>query len=358
MNFASDNVMGASAPVLDAIRRANDGAQGAYGEDVITKRVEQRLCDIFEREVAVLLVATGTAANALALSAVVPPFGLCLCHRDAHIMEDECGAPEFYTHGAKLAGLEGDGAKIAGADLEAHLAGLGRHVKQMPPKAVSISQATECGLVYAPEEIAALAAVCRARGLALHMDGARFANALVALGCSPAETTWKAGVDLLSFGATKNGCLAAEAIVVFDPAMAETLAYRRKRAGHLLSKGRFLAAQFEGYFDDDHWLDNARNANAMAKRLAAGLTVLPGVRLAWPREANEVFAILPRSLDARLREAGAVYHPWSGGRLPAGEAIAPGEGMVRLVTSFATTGADVDRLLEVARGAVQPHAAE
>jgi threonine aldolase len=358
MNFASDNVMGASAPVLEALVRANDGAEIAYGEDAVTKRVEQRFGGIFERQAAVFLVPTGTAANALALAAVVPPFGLCLCHHEAHIMEDECGAPEFYTHGAKLAGLDGVGAKIAAGDLEAHLAGLGRHVKQMPPKALSISQASECGLVYTPEEVGALATVCRAYGLKLHMDGARFANALVALGCTPAEMTWKAGVDLLSFGATKNGCLAAEAIVVFDPVLAETLAYRRKRAGHLLSKGRFLAAQLEGYFANDHWLDNARHANAMAKRLAAGLTAFPDVRLAWPCEANEAFLILPRALDAALRLAGAVYHPWSSRSLPAREMLGAEEALVRLVTSFATTEADVDRLLDAARGALRRRAAE
>jgi threonine aldolase len=352
MNFASDNVMGASAPVLKALIRANEGAQTAYGEDPITKRVEQRFCELFEREVAVFLVPTGTAANALALATVVPPFGLCLCHREAHIMEDECGAPEFYTHGAKLAGLDGVGAKIAAADLEAHLSGLGRHVKQMPAKALSISQASECGLVYTPDEIGALAAVCRAHSVKLHMDGARFANALVALGCSPATMTWKAGVDLLSFGATKNGCLAAEAILVFDPALAETLAYRRKRAGHLLSKGRFLAAQLEGYLENGHWLDNARHANGLAQRLAAGLTALPRVRLAWPCEANEVFAILPRSLDQALREAGAVFHPWSALSLAGGEALQRDEALIRLVTSFAALPEEVDRLLDVARQAL------
>jgi threonine aldolase len=358
MNFASDNVMGASAPVLEALVRANDGAQTAYGGDDFTKRIERRFSEVFAREVAVFLVPTGTAANALALSAAVPPYGLCLCHSEAHIMEDECGAPEFYMHGAKLAGLEGEGAKIAAADLAAHLAGLGRHVKQMPPKAVSISQASECGLVYTPEEIGALSASCRAHGLTLHMDGARFANALVALGCAPAEMTWKAGVDLLSFGGTKNGCLAAEAIVVFAPDLAESLGYRRKRAGHLLSKGRFLAAQFEGYFEGDHWLHNARHANNMAQRLAAGLAALPGVRLAWPCQANEVFPILPRSLDTALRAAGAVYHPWSSRSLAAGETVGADEALVRLVTSFATTESDVDRLLGAARDALKRAAAE
>jgi threonine aldolase len=357
MNFASDNVMGASAPVLAAIANANEGPQAAYAADDFTRRVERRFADIFESEPAVFLVATGTAANALALSAAVPPWGHIVCHREAHIMEDECGAPEFFAHGAKLVGLDGEGAKIAAADLQAYLRGLGRHVKQMPPKALSISQASECGLVYQPDEIAALARICREHGLALHMDGARFANALVSVGCTPADMTWRAGVDLLSFGATKNGCLAAEAILVFDRALAETLAYRRKRAGQLLSKGRFLAAQFEGYFDVDHWLGNARHANAMAQRLAGGLQTLPGLRLAWPCQANEAFVILPHALDAALRQAGAVYHPWSAVSLPAGERIGSDETLIRLVTSFATTPGDVDRFIDIARRAAQNAAA-
>jgi threonine aldolase len=324
---------------------------------MMTKHVGRHFAEVFERDVAVFLVATGTAANALALSTAVPPWGLCVCHREAHIMEDECGAPEFFMHGAKVVGLDGEGAKIAATGLAAYLSGLGRHVKQMPPKALSISQATECGLVYGLDEIEALGQVCREHGLRLHMDGARFANALVALGCTPAEMTWKAGVDLLSFGATKNGCFAAEAIVVFDPDLAETLHYRRKRAGHLLSKGRFLAAQFEGYFQGGHWLQNARHANAMAKRLATGLTALPGVRLAWPCEANEVFAILPRALDKASRAAGAVYHPWSAQSLADQGSLRADEALVRLVTSFATAPEDVDRFLDTARRASAPDAA-
>ena len=242
MNFASDNIMGASAPVLEALVRANSGPLPAYGADEITARVEKRFCALFEREVQTFLAATGTGANALALSAIVPPYGLAVSHVEAHVIDDECGAPEFYMHGAKMAGLPGVGAKIAPATLETFLASLPRRVKQMPASGLSISQATESGLVYTPAEIAALSEVAHRNGLKVHMDGARFANALVALGCTPAEMTWKCGVDILTFGATKNGCLAAEAIVVFDPALAETLGYRRKRGGHLLSKGRLLSA--------------------------------------------------------------------------------------------------------------------
>ncbi len=357
MNFASDNVMGASPQVMDALVRANQGALPAYGADPITKGVEKKLSEVFERDVAVFLVATGTAANALALATVVPPWGLCLCHREAHVLEDECGAPEFFTHGAKLVGLDGEGAKISARDLDAYLAGLTSHVKQMPPKALTISQANECGLVYTLDEIADLAAVCRKRGLRLHMDGARLANALVALGCSPAEMTWKRGVELLSFGATKNGCLASEAVVAFDPALAETLDYRRKRAGHTLSKGRLLAAQLDGYLAGDHWLANARHANAMAARLSAGIRAVRGVHLAWPTQANEVFPILPATLDDALRAAGAIYHQWSAVSLGAGEGVGANERLVRLVTSFATEAATVDRFVEIAREASRKAAA-
>lgn len=357
MNFASDNTVGASAPVLEALVRANAGALPAYGADEITDRVKARFSEIFEREVAVFLVTTGTAANALALSAAVPPYGLCVCHREAHVIDDECGAPEFFMHGAKLIGLPGEGAMLSADAVAAYLAGLPNSVKQMPPRALTVSQATECGLVYDPDALGALGRVCREHGMALHMDGARFANALVSLGCTPAEMTWKQGVDILSFGATKNGCLMAEAIVAFDPALAESLGYRAKRAGQVASKGRLIAAQFEGYFAEDHWLDNARHANRTARRLAEGLAVLPGVRLAWPTQANEVFPIVPRALDAALRAAGLSYHEWTEASLPAAERVGAGEVLIRLVTSFATKEEDVDALLAAARQAARHVAA-
>jgi threonine aldolase len=358
MNFASDNIVGASAPVLDALVRANEGAMPAYGADEITTRVEAAFSRIFEREVAVFLVTTGTAANALALACAVPPYGLAVCHTESHVIDDECGAPEFFMHGAKLVGLPGVGAKLSPDAVSAYVKGLRRADRQMPPKALSISQVTEGGLVYRLDEIAALSAVCRESGLALHMDGARFANALVALGCTPAEMTWKAGVDILSFGGTKNGCLMAEAVVVFDPRLAEGLAHRRKRAGQVVSKGRLLSAQFEAYFADDHWLANARHANRMATLLAEGLSGITGVRIPWAAEANEVFPILPRALDGTLRAAGFVYHPWSTGSLPVGEAVGPDEVLIRLVTSFATEEAAVRRFVEIVRAGSRREAAE
>ena len=358
MNFATDNTVGASGPVLEALVRANAGALAAYGADEITRRVEVKFAEIFERDCAVFLLATGTAANALSLAAAVPPWGMALCHREAHVIDDECGAPEFFMHGAKLVGLPGDGAKLSATAVSRYLASLPRTVKQMPPRALSISQVTECGLVYQLEEIAALGAVCREHHLAFHLDGARFANAVVSLGCTPAEMTWKQGVDIVSFGGTKNGCLMAEAIIVFDEALAESLAYRRKRAGQLISKGRLIAAQFEGYFAHDHWLANARHANQMAKMLADGLGELPGIRLGWPAQANEVFPILPRSVDQALRAAGILYHPWSETSLPDGQRVGREEVLVRLVTSFATEQSEVRDCLEVARRAARREAAE
>ncbi|MGP9821001.1 threonine aldolase family protein [Salinarimonas sp. NSM] len=350
MNFASDNIVGASRPVLEALVSANAGAQPAYGGDDATRDVRERLCAIFERDCAVFLVATGTGANALALSALVPPYGLTICHAEAHVIDDECGAPEFFTGGAKLAGLPGVGGKIAPRTLSDWLAARSGHEKEMPARALSISQATEGGLVYDASEIGALCDIAREAGLAVHMDGARFANALVASGLTPAQMTWKLGVDVLSFGATKNGCLAAEAVVFFDPARAEPMRFLRKRSGHTLSKGRLIGAQLQGYLANDHWLANARHANAMAARLAQGVAALPGARLGFPCQANEIFPILPRETVTRLRAAGALFHPWSERSLPAGERVEPHEMLVRLVTSFATTEREIEAFLAAARG--------
>jgi len=358
MNFASDNIVGASAPVLQSLVQANDGAMAAYGADEITRRVKARFAEIFERELSVFLVTTGTAANALALASMVPPWGLCVCHEEAHVIDDECGAPEFFMHGAKLAGLPGVGAKLKAQDVAAYVQGLPKAIKQMPPKALSISQVTECGMVYGLDEIAALGQVCRENGLSLHMDGARFANALVALGCTPAEMTWKRGVDILSFGATKNGCLMGEAIVVFKPELAEALDYRAKRAGQVVSKGRLISAQFEGYFANDHWYHNARHANRLAGLLSEGLAAIPGVRLAWPTQANEVFPIIPAAMDKALRAAGVLYHPWTQVSLPEAERVGTDEALIRLVVSFATKEEDVLRVLEIARAATSRQAAE
>ncbi|MGX1789769.1 threonine aldolase family protein [Bosea sp. NPDC055332] len=348
MNFVSDNLAGASAPVMRAMAAANDGFSAAYGNDAWTKRVEALFAELFEREVAVFLVSTGTAANSLALASLVQPWGAVLCHHEAHIASDECGAPEFFTGGAKIVGLPGDGCKLAPEVVTDQLARMrAGAVHQVQPQMLSITQATECGLVYTPAEIAALKQAVAPRGLKLHMDGARFANALVALDCTPAEITWKAGVDVLSFGGTKNGAFAAEAVIVFDPADAGEMPWRRKRAGHTLSKGRLIGAQFEGLLADGHWLDLARHANAMAKRLARAVETGGKLRLAWACEANEVFLVLSPQAQAVLAAQGVQYIAWSDAALPGGAELLTGEVVGRFVCSFATQAEEVDRLAAV-----------
>lgn len=346
MTFISDNTAGASAPVMAAIAAANDGAASAYGTDDWTKAAERRFAEIFEREVAVFLVTSGTAANALALACLTRPWGAVITHEESHVADDECGAPEFFSDGAKLIGLQGDGNKLSPGQVTQTLARFREGaLHQVQPQALSITQATECGTIYSVDEIRALKEAAAPRGLSLHMDGARFANALVTLGCSPAEMTWKAGIDVLSFGGTKNGAWAAEAVIFFDPAKASEMKWRRKRAGQTLSKGRLIGAQFEGLLADGHWLDLARHANAMARKLADAIEAGNAARLAWPCQANEVFPILSPALQARLATAGIGYLAWSDRALPTGVTLAEGEVVGRFVMSFATREEQVDRLI-------------
>ena len=356
LNFASDNAVGASPKVMAAIAAANDGAALAYGNDAWTRRVDDAMSALFERDVIVSLLPTGTGANALALACMTRPWGAVLTHEESHISDDECGAPEFFTDGAKLVGVAGYGSKLTPEAVTARLARMPHGaVKQVQPQCLSISQATESGLVYTPDEVAALSASIRPRGLALHMDGARFANAVVSLGCAPADITWKAGVDVLSFGATKNGAWAAEAVVFFDQAKAAEMPWRRKRAGHTLSKARFISAQFEALLDNGHWLDLARHANTMAARLAAGLGQIPGIRLGWPCEANAVFPIMPAGLAARLRSRGVVFYDWTGGALAPESILTSGESVSRFVCSFATRAEDVEAVIALATHLQENH---
>ena len=345
VNFASDNTAPIAPAILDAIATANRGFALGYGNDDATHGVERRLSEIFERDVAVFLVPTGTAANALALAQVSPPWGAVFCHANAHIVTDECGAPEFFGGGLKLVGLPGEGGKIALDVLQTALAGYGGHSPhQMVASALSLTQASEAGTIYRTSEIAALADAAHARSLAVHMDGARFANALVRLNATPAQMTWRSGIDVLSLGATKGGALAAEAVVIFDPARAAFMGERRKRGGHLLSKHRFIAAQFSAWLANDYWLDLARHANAMADRLADGMTA-GGLKPLWPVEANLVFAALPAALDAKLKTDGAQYYV----RRNKGLALGTDEVLVRLVTSFATTAEEIDHFVGLCR---------
>jgi threonine aldolase len=332
MRFFSDNAAAACPAALAAIGAAN-GIDAAYDGDRWSRRLNAAFSELFEREVEALWVSTGTAANALALAALCPPYGRIICHRYAHIEIDECGAPEFYTGGGKLLLGEGNGAKLDPAEVERLLAGIRDDVHQAQPAALSITNATEYGCVYTPAETAALGNLCKVRGLGFHLDGARFANAVASLGCAPADLTWRAGVDALSFGFTKNGGLCAEALILFDPKLAEATHFRRKRAGHLLSKGRYLAAQILALLEDGVWLDNARAANEAAARLAAAAGA---ERLIHPVEANEMFIRVSDDEAASLRAQGFDFYDW-------------GPGEARLVTSWDSDPADVDALAAAIR---------
>src|ERR1051326_5180848 len=338
MNFSSDNVTGVAPEIMAALAAANAGTAASYGADAITERLTRRFSEVFEREVAVFPVATGTAANALALATLTPPWGVVYGHREAHVQVDECGAPEFYSGGAKLRPLNGAHGKITAADLDAAIMGRGV-VHHAQPAAVSLTQSTEAGTVYQVVELEAIAEVCRRHKLSLHVDGSRFANAVAALDRSPADLTWRAGVEALSFGATKNGTMAAEAVVFFEPAKATDFAYRRKRGGHLFSKMRFLSAQLEAYLADDLWLRNARHANRMAARLADGLAGVPGAGPQHPVEANEVFVEPPEPMIRGLYADGFQFYRWDDETSV----------VIRLMTAFDTDASAVDAFLASAR---------
>jgi threonine aldolase len=337
-NFKSDHVPPVCDAIMAAIQAANVGSVPSYGADEFTRALQSRACEVFDAEVVIFPVTSGTAANALALAQLVPPYGAVYCHDAAHIITDECGAPEFFT-GGKTMGLPAADGKIKPEQVDRAVTlanGMGVH--HIKPAAVSLTQATEWGTVYELSEVAALSAIAKQHGLPVHMDGARFANALVHLGCTPAEATWKSGVDVLSLGATKNGAMGAEAVVFFNPQQARDFDRRRKRAGHLLSKLRFLSAQLLAYFENGLWLDNARHANAMASVLAQGLRNVRGASLLQSVDANEVFVELPESTVAALERKGYGFYRWPVSTPLKGVAI-------RLVTSYATPRAHVDEFL-------------
>ena len=316
MRFFSDNAAAAHPAVIDAIATSNR-LDTAYDGDEWSQKLDRAFSDLFKTDVRALWVTTGTAANCLALAALCPPFGGIVCHKDAHIENDEAGAPGFYTHGAKLMLVDGPGAKVAPDAIAEACDRVRKDVHQVQPKALSITNATEYGLAYRASEVGALGDLARSRGLGFHMDGARFANAIVATGESPADVTWRAGVDALSFGFVKNGGLNAEALILFRPELAAEVEVRRKRAGHLLSKGRVLAAQILAMLEDDLWLANARAANAAAQAIATAA----GERIVYPAEANEVFVRVSADEAAALRSQGFDFYDW-------------GVGEIRLVTSW------------------------
>jgi threonine aldolase len=339
MEFSSDGVSWAAPEILDRLAKEAHREDGMFDDDNATADLHRRVESVFGHEADIFTVITGSAANGLALAALTPPYGAVLAHWDAHIHTDECGAPEMFTGGAKLLSLAGEHGKIDASALDEYLthARFGiTHSSQ--PKVLSLTQATESGTVYSVAELTALSKRAKSAGLRVHMDGARIANAIAALGCTPADITWKAGVDILCFGGTKNGAIAADAVVVFDKSLSETVRYMRKRSGHFVAKTRFFAAQLDTYLADDLWLRHARHANAMAAKLASGLTRYPNIRQVHPVEANEVFVTLPDDLLQRLQAAGVRLYPnWRAAPLR----------HHRFVTSYYTTDKEIDAVLQL-----------
>jgi threonine aldolase len=335
VRFLSDNTSSASPEMLEALRSVNHGQTHAYGEDEWTERLDAVLGQFFGTRVRAFAVLTGTAANALAISTLSPPYGAIYCHEQAHIVTDECGAPGFYSGGAQLAMLPGEHGRIAAETLEGALAARRIDVHTMQPAVLSVTQATELGTAYRPEHIARLTQLAHAAGVKVHMDGARFANALEFLGCHPGDVTWRAGVDVLSFGATKNGALAAEAVVFFDAALVRDFELRRKRAGHLLSKSRYVAAQLLAYVESGLYRRNAEHTNRHARTIAAAA----GAALLHPVEANEVFIGLGVERRAKLRAAGFEFYDWG----------AESAGELRIVVSWDQSDDDVSALCAALR---------
>ena len=331
--FKSDNTAPIAPQILAAIASANDDFAQGYGEDNWSLQLDGRFSKLFERDVRVFPVSTGTAANSLAIATLVPPYGAVLTHEESHMVRDECGAPEFMSGGARLMLIEGRQAKITPPALSAALKSNPTSVHTVQPRALSITQATELGTVYQPEEIDQLCSIAHANSLIVHMDGARFANAIAYLGCSPAEITWNAGVDVMSFGATKNGALSAEAVIFFDTTRIADFEFRRKRSAHLLSKMRFVSAQLLAYLDNDLWLKLAKRANSLAQLLGAAA----GSMLMHPVQANEVFVKIGIKGAKTLRAANFEFYDW--GSADSGEA--------RLVVSWNQPTEDIDHLCEV-----------
>lgn len=340
LNFRSDNVGTVTPEILRALHGVNDGPAASYGDDEYSALLTEKFCELFETEVTVFPVATGTAANALSLASCVRPWGGIYCHEEAHIHTSEGGATEAFSGGAKLMALPGKHCKLEPTMLAQLLGRAERDIRNRPqPDAVSITQASEYGTVYDREELAAIGACARAAGIRFHMDGARFANALATLRCNAADMTWRAGVDILSFGATKNGGMGADAVVVFDPALVEPLSYRLRRAGQTWSKMRYAAAQLMAYIEDGLFLKLAAQANALASQLGRGLAVLPGVQLIAPVQANLVFVAMPGPAIESLAAGGVRFARRRGN-------------VIRLVTRFDGTQAEVDQLIALARQAL------
>lgn len=337
MNFKSDNVFGIHPAILEAIAKANHGTDASYGNDAYSQKLSEKCCELFETDVIVYLTTTGTAANCLGISALAKPYDTICCHTEAHINVDECGALGLFTGGTKLVTFPGPNGKID-LNLLAHYIDSTRlhHPHGGNPTCISITQATECGTVYSLEELHKISNFTKSRNLSLHMDGARFANSLITLNCTPADITWKTGVDVMTFGATKNGTMAGEAIIFFNKKYAENFDYVHMRAGQLASKMRFFACQFLAYLENDLWLKNAQHANTMAKKLLKLFNDFK-IKTQYPVEANELFVTLPKNLADHLQTSGAGFYPWG----------LPDDNLYRFVTSFLTSEDDLQKLQDL-----------
>ena len=351
MDFRSDNVATVAPEIMAALAEVNVGPASGYGDDEVTLRTEQAYSELFETKVRLLPVLTGTIANSLAAAVLSPPWGAIFAETNAHLNQDECGAPEFFTGGAKILPLQGEHGKIPPAELRRAVdSGPKGFVHAVQPAMFSLTQTSEAGSVYSVAEITELSEIARSGGLSVHMDGARFANAVAALNtgnqsCSPADLTWRAGVDVLSFGATKNGALGAEAIILFNTDLAEEMAFRHKRAGQLASKMRFISAQLEAYIKDGLWLRMAEHANNMCWALADGMGAFAGVRIDAFGGANELFVELPGEWVAALRKQGFKFYDW-----PETVAAEPGSrGTIRLVTRHDTNPGEVNGIIAAVR---------
>ena len=331
--FASDNVTPACPEVMEAINQANIGNIESYGHDKWSKVLDNKFSELFEKDVKVFTAVTGTAANSLALSSITPSYGNIYCHKISHINVDECGAPEFFTGGAKLITIDGDDGKFNSDELKKNIRGSGV-VHNTQPASVSITQSCETGVIYKLDEILKINQVAKENGMKIHMDGARFSNAIASLKKSPAEATWKLGIDVLTFGGTKNGCMDAEAIIFFNPSDVNNFQYLQKRSGQLLSKTRFLSSQLDAYITDGLWLRNATHANDMARKLSEKLSKINGFELTYPTESNEIFIKMPKNIQDHLNNEGYSAIPDD-----------MFDGSVRFVTAWNTNLNDIENLI-------------
>ena len=350
MQFGSDNQSGASQQVLETLISANTGFTHGYGDDHWCTLAKEALKSVFACDLEIFFVATGTAANSLALSCLAQPWQTILCHHHAHIFLDESTAPEFFSGGSRLVPITRSAGRLELEHLQNFFNAESPEIPHTPAaKALSITQTNEAGQVYTPKEITELCSCAHEHNLHVHMDGARFANAVAALDCSPADISWKAGIDVLTLGATKCGALAAEAVIFFNRELAANFIHRRKRSGHLISKGRLFGSQFVGWLKDDHWLDLAKHANSQAKQLEDRLASFQKIKLVWQRQANELFIIMPSSIAKALKAADAEFYQWPISVLPTGMVLKEKDVFVRLVTSFATTDDHISEFCSIIR---------